>query len=155
MAGRIQARLAELGLTLPGASAPVANYIPYTITGSIVFVSGQVPRRDGAIWPTGKLGAGVSVETGQEGAKLCFLAMLAHLKTAAGGDLDRVKRVLRMTGYVASAADFTNQPLVINGASDTAVAVFGEAGRHARTAIGVIALPGDASVEVEGIFELA
>lgn len=155
MAGQIEARLAELGLVLPGAAAPVANYIPFTVTGSIVFVSGQVPRRDGAIWPVGKLGAGVSLETGQEGAKNCFLAMLAHLKTAAGGDLDRVKRVLRITGYVASTADFTDQPLVINGASDTAVAVFGDAGRHARSAIGVIALPGDAAVEVEGIFELA
>lgn len=155
MAGKIEARLAELGLELPGAAAPVANYIPFTVTGSIVFVSGQVPRRDGAIWPVGKLGAGVSLETGQEAAKNCFLAMLAHVKAAAGGDLDRVKRVLRLTGYVASTADFTNQPLVINGASDTAVAVFGDAGRHARSAVGVIALPGDAAVEVEGIFELA
>lgn len=155
MAGKIEARLAELGLELPGAAAPVANYIPFTVTGSIVFVSGQVPRRDGAIWPVGKLGAGVSLETGQAAAQNCFLAMLAHVKAAAGGDLDRVKRVLRLTGYVASTADFTNQPLVINGASDTAVAVFGDAGRHARSAVGVIALPGDAAVEVEGIFELA
>ncbi|PZW38659.1 enamine deaminase RidA (YjgF/YER057c/UK114 family) [Humitalea rosea] len=155
MTGKIEARLAELGLTLPEAGTPIANYIPFTITGTTVYVSGQVPRRDGAIWPTGKLGAGVAVATGQEGARACFLAMLGHLKVAAGGDLDRVKRVLRITGYVSSTPDFTDQPLVVNGASDAAVAIFGEAGRHARTAIGVSVLPGDASVEVEGIFELS
>ena len=152
---RIEARLAELGLTLPDPSAPVANYIPFTVAGRILYVSGQIPRKDGKIWPVGHLGQGVSVDLAKEAAGLCFLSILAHAKTAAGGDLDRITRVLRLTGYVASAPGFADQPQVINGASDMAVAVFGEAGRHARSAVGVAALPGGAAVEVEAILELA
>ncbi|MDB5414496.1 MAG: putative translation initiation inhibitor, yjgF family [Rubritepida sp.] len=152
---KIEARLAELGLTLPPASAPIANYVPFTITGKVVYISGQVPRnKAGAIWPVGQLGAGVSVEEGQAAAQLCFLSIIAHAKAAAGGDLDKIARVLRLTGYVNSATGFGEQPAVINGASDCAVAVFGEAGRHARSAVGVAALPGGAAVEVEAILEL-
>lgn len=151
---RIETRLAELGLTLPEPSTPVANYIPFTIAGRIVFVSGQIPRKGGAIWPVGRCGDDVSMQDAREAARLCFLAVLAHARTAAEGDLDRIARVLRLTGYVASAPGFRDQPQVINGASDCAVEVFGDSGRHARSAVGVAELPGGAAVEVEAILEL-
>jgi len=151
---KIEARLAELGLTLPEAGAPIANYVPFTVSGKIIYVSGQVPRKDGKIHPVGHLGAGVSIEDAKKAAEQCFLSILAHAKVAAGGDLDRIARVLRVTGYVNSTPDFGDQPSVINGASDCAVAVFGDAGRHARSAIGVGSLPGGAAVEVEAILEL-
>ncbi len=155
MAGRIDAKLAELGITLPGAMAPVANYIPFRVSGSLVIVSGQVPARDGKIAITGKVGGGVAVEQGVEAARLCLLNVLTHLRTACGGDLDRVRQVVRLGGFVASPPEFTGQAQVMNGASDLAVAIFGDAGRHARTTIGVPALPGDAAVEVEGMFDIA
>jgi len=151
---KIEARLAELGLTLPEAGAPIANYVPFTVSGKIIYVSGQVPRKDGKIHPVGHLGSDVSIEDAKKAAEQCFLSIMAHAKVATGGDLDRIARVLRVTGYVNSTADFTDQPSVINGASDCAVAVFGEAGRHARSAIGVGSLPGGAAVEVEAILEL-
>jgi enamine deaminase RidA (YjgF/YER057c/UK114 family) len=155
MAGTIEAKLAELGITLPQPAAPVANYIGYNIVGNLVIVSGQIPFVDGKIAVTGKLGAGVSIEDGQRAARICFGNLLAQVKAAAGGDLDRVKRVVRLGGFVACTPDFTQQPQVINGASDLAVAVFGEKGKHARAAVGCPSLPGDAAVEVEGMFELA
>jgi len=154
MAGQIEARLAELGITLPRPMAPIANYVPYVVTGDLVVVSGQVPAIDGKIAITGKVGWGVSVEQGKEAARLCFINVLGHLKAACGGDLDRVRRVVRLGGFIAASSDFTQQALVMNGASDLAVAVFGEAGRHARTTIGVPSLPADAAVEVEGMFEI-
>jgi enamine deaminase RidA (YjgF/YER057c/UK114 family) len=155
MAGTIDAKLAELGIALPQPAAPVANYIGFNIVGNLVVVSGQIPFVDGKIAVTGKLGAGVSVEEGQRAARICFVNLLAQVKAAAGGDLDRVKRVVRLGGFVACTPEFTQQPQVINGASDLAVAVFGEKGKHARAAVGCPALPGDAAVEVEGMFELA
>ena len=151
---KIETRLAELGLTLPEAGAPIANYVPFTVSGKIIYVSGQVPRKNGKIHPVGHLGADVSIEDAKKAAEQCFLSILAHAKVAAGGDLDRIARVLRVTGYVNSTPDFGDQPSVINGASDCAVAVFGDAGRHARSAIGVGSLPGGAAVEVEAILEL-
>ena len=154
MAGRIEARLAELGITLPAPAAPVANYIPYNVTGKLVVISGQIPLREGKIAFTGKLGAGVSMEDGRAAARLCFINLVAQLKAACGGDLDKVTRVVRLGGFIAAGPDFTQHAVVMNGASDLAVEVFGEAGRHARTTIGVPSLPGDASVEVEGMFEL-
>jgi len=156
MAGRIEARLAELGITLPSPAAPVANYVPFTLVGDgrLVVVSGQVPMREGVVAYTGKLGATVSVEAGQQAAQLCLINVLAQLKAATGGDLDRVTRVARLGGFIACAPEFTQHALVMNGASDLAVAVFGEAGRHARSTIGVPSLPMDAAVEVEGMFEL-
>jgi len=154
MAGRIETKLAELGITLPRPMAPIANYVPYAVTGNLVVVSGQVPAVDGRIAVTGKVGQGLSLEQGREAARLCFINVLVHLKAACGGDLDRVKRVVRLGGFIASPPDFTQQAQVMNGASDLAVAVFGEAGRHARTTIGVPALPADAAVEVEGMFEI-
>ena len=154
MPGRIETKLAELGITLPLPMAPIANYVPYAMTRDLVVVSGQVPAIDGKVAITGKLGWGVSVERGREAARICFINVLGHLKAACGGDLDRVSRVVRLGGFIACSAEFTEQALVMNGASDLAVAVFGEAGRHARTTIGVPALPADAAVEVEGMFEL-
>jgi enamine deaminase RidA (YjgF/YER057c/UK114 family) len=154
MAGRIEAKLAELGITLPTPMPPIANYVPYVVTGNLVVVSGQVPAVDGKIVITGKVGWGVSAEKAKEAARLCFINVLVHLKAACGGDLDRVKRVVRLGGFIACPAEFTQQALAMNGASDLAVAVFGDAGRHARTTIGVPSLPADAAVEVEGMFEI-
>jgi enamine deaminase RidA (YjgF/YER057c/UK114 family) len=153
MPGTIDAKLAELGIALPTPAAPVANYIGFNVVGKLVIVSGQIPLQDGKVAVTGKLGAGVSIEDGQRAARICFVNLLAQVK-AACGDLDRVKRVVRLGGFVACTPDFTQQPQVINGASDLAVAVFGDKGRHARAAVGCPSLPVDAAVEVEGMFEL-
>ncbi|MFL1464234.1 RidA family protein [Roseococcus sp. DSY-14] len=150
----LDAKLAELGLSLPDPAAPVANYIPFTRAGELVFISGQVPRVDGRLWPIGQLGGEVSMADGVKGAQLCMLAILAHARVAAGGDLSRV-RLLKLTGFVNSAPGFGEQPQVVNGASDLAVALLGEAGRHARSAVGVAALPGNVAVEVEAILALA
>jgi enamine deaminase RidA (YjgF/YER057c/UK114 family) len=154
MPGRIETRLAELGITLPAPMPPIANYVPYVVTRDLVIISGQVPAIDGKVAITGKLGWGVSLERGKEAARICFINVLGHLKAACNGDLDRVRRVVRLGGFIACSAEFTDQAQVMNGASDLAVAVFGEAGRHARTTIGVPALPADAAVEVEGMFEI-
>lgn len=134
--------------------APLANYVPYVVTGRLVVVSGQLPAVDGKVAVTGKVGAEVSVEQGQEAARLCFTNVLTHLRAACGGDLGRVRRVVRLGGFIASPPGFTQHAAVMNGASDLAVAVFGDAGRHARSTIGVPALPLDAAVEVEGLFEI-
>jgi enamine deaminase RidA (YjgF/YER057c/UK114 family) len=155
MAGRIEARLAELGIVLPTPAAPIANYVPYAVSGKLVVISGQIPLREGKVAFTGKVGQDLTPEQGQEAARLCFVNLLAQLRAAAGGDLDRVARVLRLGGFIAAPAAFTQHAAVMNGASDLAVAVFGDAGRHARTTIGVPSLPADAAVEVEGMFELA
>ncbi len=156
MAGRIEAKLKELGITLPPAGKPMANYVPFTVSGKgLLVVSGQVPLVDGKIAYTGKLGDTVSLETGQESCRVCFINVLAQIREAAGGDLDRVKQVLRLGGFIASVPSFTQQATVMNGASDLCVAVFGEAGRHARSTIGVPVLPGDAATEVEAMVELA
>ena len=154
MAGRIEAALAELGITLPRPMPPLANYVPYVVTGRLVVVSGQVPAIDGEVAITGKVSWGVSLDQAKQAARLCFINVLSHLKAACNGDLDRVQRVVRLGGFVASPSEFTQHALVMNGASDLAVAVFGEAGRHARTTIGVPSLPADAAVEVEGLFEI-
>ena len=154
MAGRIEAKLAELDISLPQPMAPIANYVPYVVTGTLVVVSGQIPAVDGRVAVTGKLGAGVTLEQGQQAARQCLINVLGHLKTACGGDLDGVRRVVRLGGFIASTPEFTQQAAVMNGASDLAVAVFGEAGRHARSTVGVPVLPVDVPVEVEGLFEI-
>lgn len=152
MAGRIDAKLAELGITLPAPVPPVANYVPFTTAGDLVVISGQIPVIDGKIAWTGKVGAAVSVEQGQAAARQCLINLIAQLRAAVGGDLDRVRQVVRLGGFIAAPPEFTQHAVVMNGASDLAVAVFGEAGRHARSTIGVPSLPGDAAVEVEGLF---
>jgi enamine deaminase RidA (YjgF/YER057c/UK114 family) len=154
MAGLVEAKLAELGIALPKPMAPIATYVPFVIVGNLVVISGQLPAVDGRVAITGKLGSGLAIEQGQQAAQRCFINVLAQLKAAADGDLDRVRRVVRLGGFIACTPDFTQQAQVMNGASDLAVAVFGEAGRHARSTIGVAALPLDAAVEVEGMFEL-
>jgi enamine deaminase RidA (YjgF/YER057c/UK114 family) len=153
MAGRIETRLAELGITLPSPTVPIANYLPYVVTGNLVVISGQIPMRDGRVIYTGKISQGNSINDGQDAAQLCFINLLVHLKAALGG-LDRVKRVVRLGGFIAAPPEFTAHAQVMNGASDLAVAVFGDAGRHARSTIGVPSLPADALVEVEGMFEI-
>jgi enamine deaminase RidA (YjgF/YER057c/UK114 family) len=155
MSGKIDARLKELGLELPQATAPIANYVPYTVSGKLVVVSGQVSVRNGKAEYVGKLGAGISIAEGQEAAKLCALNIIAHLKTACDGDLDKVKRVLRLGGFVNCTPEFTDMPQIVNGASNLMVEVFGEAGKHARAAVGVSSLPLGVAVEVEAMFELA
>jgi enamine deaminase RidA (YjgF/YER057c/UK114 family) len=158
MSGRIEARLAELGIHLPSPMAPIANYVPWVVTGNLAVISGQVPAIDGKVSVTGQVGAeptaDVTEKEAKDAARLCLINVLVHLKAACGGDLDRVRRVVRLGGYIASAPGFTGQAQVMNGASDLAVEVFGEAGRHARTTIGVPVLPADAAVEVEGMFEI-
>jgi len=154
MPSAIDARLAELGLELPDAPAPAANYVPFVQSGGTVYVSGQISRgADGLI--LGKLGAGLDLAAGVAAAETCALALIAQLGAACGGNLDRVARVVKLTGFVNSAPDFTDQPQVVNGASDLMVAVFGDKGRHARAAVGVASLPLGVAVEIDGIFELA
>jgi enamine deaminase RidA (YjgF/YER057c/UK114 family) len=150
---QIEARLAELGVTLPDAPAPAANYVPWVISGSQVFVSGQVSMNEGG-FIRGKLGADLSTEQGAEAAQSCALSLLAQLRSALGGDFGRLKRVVKLVGFVNCTPDFTEQPKVINGASDLMVAVLGDAGRHARSAVGAPSLPLGVAVEIEAIFEI-
>ena len=150
----IEARLAEMGLELPEAPAPAANYVPWTVSGMLVFVAGQIPVRDGKV-VTGRLGLDASVDEGAAAAELCALNLLAQAKAAAGGDSSRIARCLKLGGFVQCTPDFTDHPEVINGASNLIVAAMGDAGRHARFAVGAPSLPRGSAVEVEGIFELA
>jgi len=151
----ISARLVELGITLPTPTAPLANYVPYVIAGDLVVISGQLPYRDGKVAYTGMLGDTVPNDIGAQAAQLCAINVLAQLQAACGGDLERVVQVVRLGGFIAATAEFTEHATIMNGASDLMVAVLGDAGRHARTTIGVPSLPRDASVEVEGIFRIA
>ena len=149
----IDQRLAELGLKLPDAPQPVANYVPFLLSGDQLFISGQIAKDATGRILTGTLGAGVLIEEGQEAARHCALNLLAQAK-AALGDLSRVIQVLRLTGFVASTPDFTDQAKIINGASDLLVAVLGDAGRHTRAAVGVASLPMNACVEIDAIFKV-
>lgn len=149
----IEKRLAELGVSLPDAPAPAANYVPFVVTGNQLFISGQVSQNeDGLI--KGRLGEDLAVEQGAEAAKRCAISLLAQLKKACGGDFDRVSRAVKLVGFVNSTPDFIDQPKVINGASDFLVAVLGDAGRHARSAVSAVSLPLGVAVEIEAIFEL-
>lgn len=150
----VEARLTELGLKLPELAKPVAAYVPAIVTGNLVFTSGQLPFVDGALPATGKVGADVTAERAAEFARTCALNALAAASSVIGS-LDRVTRVVKVVGFVASAPDFTGQPGVINGASDLLGQVFGEAGQHARSAVGVAVLPLDSPVEVELVLEFA
>ena len=155
MPGEIEKKLADLGISLPTPAAPVANYVGFVRSGNMLVISGQLCfGADGKLVAKGKLGGGVSIEDGQKAARACAINLLAQLK-AALGDLDKVVRVVRLGGFIASAPDFFDVPKVMNGASDLMVTAFGEKGRHARSTIGVAVLPMDAAVEVEGLFEVS
>ena len=151
----VDARLAALGLKLPDAPSPAANYVPYAVARGLIFISGQAPVSGGQYTVTGRVGAEVSVEAAQAAARLCGLNILAQAKAAAGGDWSRVKRCVRISGYISSAPDFFEQPKVLDGASDLMVQALGEAGRHSRSALGVVALRGNAPVVLDAVFELA
>ena len=150
MTQAIEAKLAELGLTLPEPAAPIAAYVPAVEAGGLLHISGQLPFKDGALM-TGRLGEDRDVAYGAEAAQRCGLMLVAQIKAALGGDLGRVVRIVKLGGFVNSAGDFTDQPVVINGASELMLALFGEAGRHARSAVGVPALPRGAAVEIDAI----
>jgi enamine deaminase RidA (YjgF/YER057c/UK114 family) len=155
MAGQVEKKLADLGIVLPTPASPVANYVPFVRTGSLLFVSGQICfDGQGKLVIKGKVGGNVTIEDGQKAARACAINLLAQVK-AALGDLDRVARVVRLGGFINSEPTFLEGPKVMNGASDLMVEVFGDKGRHARTTVGVAALPADAAVEVEGVFEVA
>ena len=152
--GQIDMKLRELGIVLPTPSKPVANYVPWVRTGNLVFISGQGAVRDGKIEYAGKVGDSLSLEDAINSARLTAINILAQLRDACGGDLDRVKRIVKLLGFVNCTPDFGEHPKVINGASDLMVEVFGDKGRHARSAVGAPALPFGLSVEVEAIAEI-
>ena len=154
MAGIIESRLAESGIQLSDAPAPVSNYMPYVVTGNLVFVSGQVTIWNGEFNFIGKLGADLSVEQGYEAARMCGLNLIAQLRSACGGDLDRVNKVVKLGAFVNCDAEFTDLPQVVNGASDLMIEVFGDAGRCTRTNVGVSSLPLGFAVEIDGVFEI-
>ena len=152
MAGAVEQKLAKLGITLPQPTAPLANYVPFVRTGSLLTVSGQLCLgADGKLVATGQLGAGVSIEDGAKAARACAVNLLAHAKVALG-DLDKIVRVVRLGGFINSAPGFNDGPKVMNGASDLMVEALGDNGRHARSTVGVSALPLNAAAEVEGLF---
>lgn len=154
MESALEQKLAAMGLALPNAAAPAANYVPFVVSGKLIMVSGQLPMRDGAVAYAGRLGDGVDIETGQAAAALCALNLLAQAKNACDGDLNRLGRCVKLGGFVACTPDFTDHPKVINGASNLIADAMGETGQHARFAVGVTSLPFGASVEVDAIFEL-
>jgi enamine deaminase RidA (YjgF/YER057c/UK114 family) len=155
MTGKIEARLKELGITLPDAPKPVANYVPYVVAGNLVFVSGQIPLENGKLAFKGKVGADATAEQAKAAIRLCMLNVIAQLRAACGGDLDRVRRCLRLGGFINTVDTYTDQAPIMNAASDLMVSLLGDSGRHTRTTISVNALPLGALAEVEGLFEIA
>ncbi len=155
MSGKIDARLKELGIALPEPPAPVASYVPTVVSGNLVFVSGQVTLSADGLKYVGKVGADISLEDGKAAARLCAVNVIAQVKAACGGDLDRVKRCVRVGVFVNATPDFTQHPEVANGASDLFQDVFGDAGKHARAAVGAGSLPRGVAAEVEAVFEIA
>lgn len=153
MTGQIDARLNELGITLSEAPAPAAKYVPFVQTGNLVFISGQISMDDSGMI-IGKLGDGFAIEDAVKAAQVCAINLIAQMKNACGGDLDRVRQVVKLTGFVNSTADFPDHPKVINGASELLADVFGDKGKHARSAFGVANLPFGVAVEVEAIIEV-
>jgi enamine deaminase RidA (YjgF/YER057c/UK114 family) len=152
---RIEDRLKELDITLPTPPSPVASYVPYVVSGNLVFISGQITLAPDGLKYIGTVGKEISVDDAKAAARLCAVNVIAQLKAACGGDLDRVKRVVKVTAFVNAAPGFTQHPEVANGASDLFVAVFGDAGKHARAAVGAGSLPRNVAVEVDAVFELA
>ncbi|AVA21458.1 RidA family protein [Rhizobium sp. LEGMi198b] len=155
MSDAIESRLKELGIVLPQAAAPAANYVPYVISGNLLYLSGQLPMENGKLGVTGLLGKDVDVAGGQRAAELCAINILAQAKAALDGDLGRIKRIIKLNGFVASVPEFVEQHLVINGASNLLANVLGDAGKHARAAVGMAALPLNAAVEIDAIMEIA
>ncbi len=155
MAGNVDKIISDKGIELPQPASPAANYVPYVVTGNLVFIAGQLPFWNGELRYKGTVGGDLSVEDGQAAARLCALNIVAQLKQACGGDLDRVARCVKLGAFVACGADFTDHSKVVNGASDLIVDIFGEAGKHARFAIGVASLPLGVGVEVDAVFEIA
>jgi enamine deaminase RidA (YjgF/YER057c/UK114 family) len=155
MAGTIDMRLAELGIGLPEAAAPAANYVPYAITGNQVYIAGQVTVWNGEFKFIGRIGDQFGVDEGYQAARLCALNIIAQLKAACDGDLDRVVRCVKLGAFVNSTPDFTDQPKVVNGASDLMAEVFEDKGKHARFAVGAAVLPLGVAVEVDAIFEIS
>lgn len=152
--GKFETRLAGMGVTLPEAPAPAANYVPYVQVGDMLYVSGQISKDAGGLI-IGKLGDDMDTAAGAAAAKVCAIALLAQVKAACGGDLDRLRRVVKLTGFVNSTTDFGEQPAVVNGASDFIGEALGEAGKHSRSAVSAAALPFGVAVEIEGIFQIA
>jgi len=153
MAQKVEKNLQKLGIELPTAPSPAANYVPYVIVGKFLYVSGQISQdKNGLI--IGKLGEDLNVEEGANAAKSCALSLLAQVKAACKGDLDRLVRVIKLTGFVNSVAEFTEQPQVVNGASNILVEILGESGKHSRSAVSAASLPLGVAVEIEGIFEI-
>lgn len=155
MTSTIETRLKDLGITLPEAAAPAAAYVPFVQSGNLLFTSGQLPLENGKLVSTGLVGRDITLEQAQDAAKACAINVLAQAKAALGGDLSRIKRIVKITVFVASAPDYTEQHLVANGASKLFVDVLAEAGKHARSAVGMASLPFNAPVEVEAIIEVA
>ncbi|AYG59042.1 RidA family protein [Rhizobium jaguaris] len=155
MSDAIEGRLKELGIVLPQAAAPAANYVPYVISGNLLYLSGQLPMENGRLAITGLLGRDVDVAGGQRAAELCAMNILAQAKAALGGDLGRIKRIIKLNGFVASVPEFVEQHLVINGASNLLANILGDTGKHARAAVGMAALPLNAAVEIDAIMEIA
>jgi enamine deaminase RidA (YjgF/YER057c/UK114 family) len=154
MANIIDQRLKELNIELDGASVPAGSYVPYVITNNLVFISGQLPFINGKLTIKGKVGDNVSLDDAVKMSEACAKALLSQLKAACNGNLDKVNKVVKLGGFVASAPNFTDQPKVINGASDLIVNIFGDKGKHSRFAVGVAALPLNVPVEIDGIFEI-
>lgn len=155
MSEAIEKRLHERGISLPAAAAPAANYVPYVISGNLLFLSGQLPIEGGKVAVTGLVGTEVALADAQRAAELCAINILAQAKAALDGDLGRIKRIVKLNGFVASGAGFTEQHLVINGASNLIADILGGAGKHARAAVGMASLPLNAAVEVDAIIEIA
>ncbi|GGO55665.1 Enamine deaminase RidA, house cleaning of reactive enamine intermediates, YjgF/YER057c/UK114 family [Roseovarius pacificus] len=151
--GQFETRLAELGVSLPEAPAPAANYVPYVQVGDTLYVSGQISKGDDGLI-TGKLGDDMDTPAGAEAARVCAIALLAQVKAACGGDLDRLQRVVKLTGFVNSTADFVEQPQVINGASDFLGEALGDTGKHSRSAVSAASLPFGVAVEIDGVFQI-
>jgi len=152
--GKVEDKLKAMNITLPESVMPAANYVPYTISGNLVFISGQLPMKDGKPQDIGKVGKDFTVEQAQQTARQCGINILSHLKAACGGNLDRVKRCVRLGVFVNSVDTFMDQPKVANGVSDMMVEIFGDAGKHSRFAVGVSQLPFGVAVEVDGTFEI-
>ena len=154
MANIIEQRLKELSIELDEASVPAGSYVPYVVTNNLVFISGQLPFINGKLTIKGKVGEDVTIDDAIKMSEACAKALLSQLKAACNGNLDKVKKVIKLGGFVASSPDFTDQPKVINGASDLIVNIFGDKGKHARFAVGVAALPLNVPVEIDGVFEI-